>query len=253
LEGVDAKLVRAREHLRELEKAVAEFLASTKRTIILKLNQDQTAVKLMTWVDDPYPPIRISSIIGDCAYNTRAALDNLVCALVRATNPSSTCSGRRFPVLIEATRWDTSTLAGIPEPARRLIRQAQPFNRLPQSAELDPLFILNTLRNRDTHRATMLTSGFSKNTQFAIHLKTGDVLLVTATRSLFGEGFDEIPLQISPSLLTDETRVKAKGTAVLAFREPGPWEDRAVVDVLETCLRYVEKLITKFHPFFKAK
>jgi hypothetical protein len=74
---------------------------------------------------------------------------------------------------------------------------------------------------------------------------------VTSDRPLFGEGFDEIPLAISPASVIPDARVEAVGTSVLAFREEGPWSDRPVLEVLATCLRYVEdNVIIRFRPFF---
>lgn len=253
MESVDAKLLRAHEHLDALEAAIGEYQKGTKRTLILKLNQDQTTVKLMTWVDDPYPPIRNSMLIGDCVFNTRAALDNLICGLVRIGRPTSICGGRNFPIITSAGDWgeSTSSLRGIPIEAKKLVKAVQPFNRPPGSELIDPLNILNTLRNRDTHRAALLTSGYSKNTRFAIHTNEGKVLYVTSDRPLFGEGFDEIPLAISPASVIPDARVEAVGTTVLAFRDDGPWGDRSVLDVLATCLRYVEdNVIIRFRPFF---
>lgn len=253
MDSVDTKLSRAREHLATLESEVAVYLEAvrSKRTIILKLNADQTAVKLMTWLTDSEPPpLRISAIVGDCVYNTRAALDNLVCSLVRMGRPRSTCAGRSFPVVARIEDWTTSTLRGIPAKAKTRIRDLQPFNRPPASVDVDPLSVLNTLRNMDTHRAALLTSGFSRNTRFAIHLKDGRVVFVTPGRPLFGESFDEIPLPFPPSLLEEQTRVEAVGTGVLAFRNEGPWRDRPIVDVVGSCLRYVEDAIGTFRPFF---
>ena len=63
MESVDAKLARAREHLKSLEQAVADYTASSGREVILQLNPDETVVSLMTWAKDPYPPIRISAIV----------------------------------------------------------------------------------------------------------------------------------------------------------------------------------------------
>ena len=253
MHSVDAKLSRAREHLATLESEVAQYLEGlqSKRTIILKLNPDQTTVKLMTWLTDAEPPpMRISAIVGDCVYNTRAALDNLVCSLVRIGRPQSTCTGRRFPVIAKVDEWNTSTLSGIPVKAKIRIRDLQPFNRPPASVDVDPIYMLNKLRNSDVHRAALLTAGFSRNTRFAIHLKDGRVVFITAGRPLFGDAFDEIPLPFPPSLLNEQTRVESVGTGVLAFREEGPWRDRPVVDVVESCLRYVEDAIGTFRPFF---
>jgi hypothetical protein len=179
--------------------------------------------------------------------------DNLICGLVRIGRPTSACGGRSFPIIASVDDWDesTSSLRGIPIEVKKLVKAIQPFNRPQGSEMIDPLNILNVLRNRDTHRAALLTSGYSKNTRFAIHTNEGKVLYVTSDRPLFGEGFDEIPLAISPASVIPDARAEAVGTTVLAFREEGPWSDRPVLDVLASCLRYVEdKVIIRFRPFF---
>jgi hypothetical protein len=253
MESVDVKIARAHEHLSALEVAVAEYNKNTKRKLILKLNREETIVSLMTWVKDPYPPLRTSALIGDCAYNTRAALDNLVCGLLRASKPASKCAGSKFPILTDRDKWEKakSSIRGISGSAAKLIESLQPFNRSSGSEVLDPLSILNTVRNGDTHRAALLTSGFSRNTRFAIHTNDGEVLYIRIDRPLFGEGFDAIPLDIAPSRVAPSARVEAMGTSVMVFRDEGPWRDRSVVDVMDSCLRYVEDtVIRQFRPFF---
>lgn len=253
MESVDTKIARAHEHLTSLEEAIAAYQATVKRTLILKLNAEQTAVSLMTWVDDPYPPMRIGGIVGDCVYNTRAALDNLVCGLVRTSEPASDCKDTKFPIIADANRWASAgrSLRGVPQAAIALVKSVQPFNRPPGSEELDPLNILNKLRNRDVHRAALLTSGYSRNTRFAIHADDGAVVYVTSDQPLFGEGFNSIPLPIEPSRIGPSARVQAMGTSVLAFRDEGPWRDRSVVDVVGGCLRHVEDVLRMFQPFFR--
>ena len=256
MEGVDAKLARAGEHVTTLEQAIADYTASTARNreIILKLNPDETVVSLMTWSKDPYPPpIRLSAIVGDCLFNVRAALDNLVCGLVRRQTPTDDCEYRSFPILTSAAKWKDSSggLRGVDADARKVIKGCQPFNRPPASIEIDPLNILNVLRNRDTHRAALLTSGYSANTEFLIHTNDGRLLHVKSDRPMFGEDWQSIPLLIQPAIVRDGARVESKGRAVLAFRDEGPWRDRNVIDVVETCLRYVrDDVVRRFTRFF---
>jgi hypothetical protein len=253
MESVDAKLARASEHVKSLEQAVADYTASSEREIILKLNPDETIVSLMTWSKDPYPPIRISAIVGDCLFNTRAALDNLVCGLVRLKTPGDDCGASSFPILTAVAKWKdpSDALRGVEADAKRVIKECQPFNRPPASIEIDPLNILNVLRNRDTHRAALLTSGFSANTEFLIHTNDGRLLHVRSDQPMFGEQWQSIPLSIPPATVRGGARVEAKGRTVIAFRDEGPWGDRSVVDVVNTCLHYVsDDVIRKFTRFF---
>jgi hypothetical protein len=255
MESVDAKLRRAHEHLDTLETTIADFVKNTKRTLILKIDPHQN-VNLMYWVDDPYPPMRLSAIVGDCVYNTRSALDNLICGLVRTTKPSSGCGNTKFPIHVRASEWNDSAVAlkGIPEAARKLVKTLQPFNRPETSREIDPLHILNKLSNRDKHRSAMLTSGYMKNSRFAVHTNDGRIVYVISDRPLQSETFEEIPISIDPRLVTPQARVEATGTPVLAFRDSGPWEDRPVEEILRNCLRYVEDtVVSRFARFFVAR
>ncbi len=252
MESVDAKLARAHEHLGALESSVAEYLQNIKRTLILKVDP-QNNVNLMYWVDDPYPPMRLSTILGDCVHNARSALDNLVCALVRISAPASSCSDAKFPIQLNVADWNDSAVAlkGIPNEARKLVKKLQPFDRPELSREVDPLNILNKLSNRDKHRAAPMTSGYVKNSRFLVHTNDGRILHVTLERPLLSESFESIPLGIDPALVQPEARVEAVGTPVLAFRESGPWEGRPVVEIMATCLRYVEdRVVDRFREFF---
>lgn len=142
MESVDAKIKRAHEHLDVLDKEIAEFVETTRPTIVRKVNNEQTQTWLVFWVDDPFPPIRLSVLIGDCLYNIRSAVDNLVCGLVRTKNPSSSCSGRAFPVFTDSDSYLTKRrelLRGVPKEARALIDGLRPCIRPDGTKELDPI------------------------------------------------------------------------------------------------------------------
>jgi hypothetical protein len=186
----------------------------------------------------------------------RSALDNLVCGLIRTKDRGCKCAGTKFPICRTSEAWDKSwkaDLKGAPAEAQSLIKGLQPYNRPSSSVDIDPLSILNALSNRDKHRAANLTTGYSRNTRFAIHSNNGTVEYVTVDRFLYGEGGPEIiPLSVKPSAIQPSARVEAMGTGVLAFRDgDGPWGERAVGDVILTCLRYVEdSVVARFRPFF---
>jgi hypothetical protein len=229
MESVDAKLARAREHVKSLEQAVADYIASSEREIILKLNPDQTVVSLMTWSKDPYPPIRIRAIVGDCLFNIRAALDNLVCGLVRRKTPADDCRARSFPILTSVAKWKdpSDALRGVEADAKRVIKECQPFNRPPASIEIDPLNILNVLRNRDTHRAALLTSGFSANTEFLIHTKNGRLLHVKSDQPMLASSGSRFRSRFRPP-----PSEMARGSKLRVGRlSPLETKDRGVIDL----------------------
>lgn len=258
MESVDAKISRAHEHFAELGRATSEYLGSTTRHFVLKCNDDRTSHWIVYWVDDPYPPMRLSTLVGDCVFNMRSALDNLVCGLIRTHTPAAKCSGTRFPIQLEQSGYINDVevhqvLAGLPPDAVPIIRNLQPFNRPEGTRRLDPLFILNTLSNRDKHRAVMLSTGYQKNTQLIIHGHDGNQYLIRLTEPLYSHGPETIRLDLPAAAIRGETvRVEAMGTAVLAFRDnSGPWADRPILEILATCINHVEHaVLPPLTPFF---
>src|SRR5882672_10110363 len=92
MESASAKIARAREHFHALDHEIIEFIKATKRHFVFKVNEERTVAWIVSSVEEPHPPIRISVMVGDCLFNMRSALDNLVCGLVRRQDdPASTC------------------------------------------------------------------------------------------------------------------------------------------------------------------
>src|SRR5262245_55640790 len=105
MESVDAKISRAHEHLDTLEREIRVFLESTKHNFVVKVDEKHAQMEIVYWVDDPYPPIRFSALVGDCVFNMRSALDHMVCGLIRTKNPGSSCAGRSFPICTDRNEY----------------------------------------------------------------------------------------------------------------------------------------------------
>ena len=89
MESVDAKIARAKEHLDTLHREADAFFETTKRNFVLKT--EGRAAWIVYWVDDPFPPIRLGVLLGECVFNMRSALDNLVCGLIRTKDGFAAC------------------------------------------------------------------------------------------------------------------------------------------------------------------
>lgn len=258
LESVDAKLDRAREHVENINRQINEFINATKDHFIAKNNPQTDETWLVWYIDEPlYPPLSVSVEIGEFLYNLRSALDNLVCALVRTVNNSSSCAGRGFPIHTDCNKFDADIprmLKGVPAGARTLIQGLQPYSRGQQAADVDPLNILNLLRNRDTHRALNLAVGYNRNTKFLVSdAATGNTLVYVVNPSTIylAHGAQTIPLPLRAVELPPKVNVKAQGSRGVGFLEEGPWGERPVQEVLVACLQYVEdRVVARFKPFF---
>ena len=97
MESVDAKIVRAKKHLSAFQVDAAKFMEEARPTFLRKVNHERTDHWLVVHSKDPFPPIDLSTVIGDVLHNLRSALDNLICGLVRTGNPRGSCSGQ-FPI-----------------------------------------------------------------------------------------------------------------------------------------------------------
>ena len=94
LEGVNAKISRARECLQSLEKDIAAFCEYHRRRLVFEIEQE-----LVTIIGDNVPDLSIdySIRVGEIAYNLRSALDHLVWQLV-IDNGCSPSRRNEFPI-----------------------------------------------------------------------------------------------------------------------------------------------------------
>jgi hypothetical protein len=255
MESVDAKIARARVHLSTFETDVGKFIEQARPRFIRKVDHESTKHWLVFFVEDPYPPIELSVVIGDFLHNLRSALDNLICGLVRKGNPTSTCSGRQFPIFIDRDKYlakRSRMLKGVPKEACTLIDGLQPQCRPETTRELDPLWILNTLCNRDKHRAANLTFCVNKNVELLVPLRNGSALHIKLPQILYADQVTPVMLPGDPSLIEDNVQVQIRGRSSVNFRSTDQWAERSVDELLVTCLQYVEdRIIPSFKPYFR--
>lgn len=255
MESVDAKLARAHEHLETLQREITEFIEQTKHNIVIKTDIKHNKTSLVYWTDAEHPPIRLSVVVGDCIFNMRCALDHLVCGLIRTKDPTSRCSRVRFPIYKTQADCDNNCatdLKNVPEDAVRAIKQLQPYRRPADVIAIDPLVILNTLSNRDKHRAVNLTLSYSKDTRFRVRASDGQVYTFQIKSPMFTAFPHHLDLPIPVHILNGEIPVTAEGTSVVTFREVDPWSERSVHQVLVTCLMFVEnQVVARLKPFFR--
>ncbi len=253
MEGVDAKIRRAEEHLGAFTREAAQYLATARPRIIRKTNVERTEHWLVLYTEDPIPPIELSVLIGDFLYNLRSALDHLVCGLVLKNAPMSECSKNEFPVFKTATDYlkgSKRRLNGVPDEACRLIKQLQPFQR--PTPDDDPLWILHSLCNRDKHRVPNLTIGYQRNIEIRIPTKIPSTIVVRLPERFYIGDVETVPLPGDPSTIEDDVRVQATGRGMLCLRSTEPWAERPVDELLIACLSYVkDRAIPPFKPFFR--
>ncbi len=107
------------------------FIESAKRNFVLKSNGHE--VWIVHYIEDPIPPIRFGVLLGECVFNMRSALDNVVCGLIRTKDSNAPCKGTEFPISSTEEQWKKhwrKYLKGVEPSAQMMIRDLQPCFRM---------------------------------------------------------------------------------------------------------------------------
>ena len=156
LSSVRGKLDRAQEHIEALHEAGNGFLDAEPYRFEHQYSPYLSAYFI--WVTPlKQPPPELSILLGDALYNCGSALDHIICALARLTNPTSKCHGTQFPIFTTPKGYgdaETKYLRGVPPKAKTVIKRLQPF--VSKGYGVDPkrhvLEVFRTLYNTDKHR-----------------------------------------------------------------------------------------------------
>src|SRR5574341_846522 len=158
LEGPEAKLSRALEHLDTLSEEVAVFLGSKPYRAVYKFDIDKRDHVWRLQVHHS-APMRLGILAGDVIHNLRSSLDHLAWQLALKT----TCTPYRrtgFPIYREPGPgrqcFDPDGLAQIkdlPGEAKEIIESVQPYDH--HLAWHFDLWVLHQLSNLDKHRLVL--------------------------------------------------------------------------------------------------
>jgi hypothetical protein len=154
------RLDRAFEHVKEARDAIAAWVAENREHVYVRV-EGSTATP--SWPRTA-PPERIGILVGESAYNLRAALDYLVFRLAIADSGEEQ-PRTQFP--IESTPEGFAArrgafLAGVSNEHVTMIEAFQPYRGN------DWIVWLRELSNLDKHRAIPLTSGIHGQTQISV-------------------------------------------------------------------------------------
>lgn len=250
IDGINAKIARAREHHLRLDDELHAYLDSDPLALRKQVENDGT-IALFLDVTTP-PPLTLSVLVGEIVQQLRSAVDHIAWALVTAAGGSA--DRTVFPVCTTEPEKGVRVIGGVGEEALARIRDAQPFSSVGDPA-VHPLHVLHRLANVDKHRTLHLTvlqaydaqvfasdpvSGALVGGQLtAGPLRDGDVL------GIFRFSGDDVPV---------DTEVLAGGLTYLVFGEAGPWQtDEPLQYLLERLLHHVDRVVwPRFRPLLQA-
>lgn len=267
LDGARLKVIRAQEHLESLKAEVAMYLKDDPYVTISQNNSDVGDQSQTVWLEHP-PPLRLSTIVGDCVTNARAVLDYIVWELVRKYfQPAfdvTNYDDRRivsFPISRDSTeghrdRLDRLTQRGIPTSAIDEIQRPQPY-----ASRQDTLWWLHELVNTNKHRMPLLVIGHIKGVTVRRHEMGNSVLTLHALGTFTDAcstdvGFDQ-PFSVTVEDVA-ANRITIRSTEMEMDTQPTiyvTWKDslmpREPVDrTLEQIIETVANIIPRFDQFF---
>jgi hypothetical protein len=233
IDGVDARLERAKENIVTLASEISAFLQDACDSIAAQedSNHDERSVQNIVQLSGPAIPSRLSALAGESIYLMRSALDHLAWHLVIAAGGEP---GPRtaFPVFAQDPARNEESLAtyhgcveGMSDAAKVRIEKLQPYHRHGRRKQ-NVLWILNDLSSTDQHTALAFRINIYRKQQIRA-FSTDETLKV----SHFAD--DEDARSIGAGAATTHRIEKdGEGTAYLSFARFGKLTDVAVADGL---------------------
>lgn len=161
LEPIDAKVMRADRHGRELAESIAAWTVSSEVRHRGEYSDERRRFRIIVEDFNPAPDFtQWGLLVGDCAHNLRSALDNLAFALARLErDPPRDPRGVTFPIYVDEDAFDRegrSRIKQLPPAAANIITALQPFQPETPIAGVvraaDLLLALHRLNNADKHQ-----------------------------------------------------------------------------------------------------
>lgn len=163
LEGAYAKVARARENLKELDRKSVAFVAAHPYSIAPETDSEtgQLVGVLRPHGQEEPVPVELGVIAGEVGHNLRSALNYLTLRLAEPPVGTGAGDSTQFPIFFDQPgrtykkpvrerfrEGENKYLYGVRSPHRALLEKAQPYN----GRHLQHLAFLAMLNNGDKHR-----------------------------------------------------------------------------------------------------
>jgi hypothetical protein len=232
LDGVRAKLERARDHAKSLNAKVLRFRRRHPYEVVHDRDR-RTGEHLLRLLPVEQPPLQWAVEAGEVLHDLRSALDHLVYQLVGLNkdpprgqlSPRSPWNALRFPICTgPADFWLAARrgLWGIDKPTRELIEAYQPYRRSQDDPANDPLWRLAALSDIDKHRPLHLVGAWIQAAEPPLVVVRGATLSDLHTR---GPGAIDENAELARFCLAGPSRtvqIEHHFLFHVAFDEPGP-------------------------------
>ena len=227
IDGIDARLDRAKENIINLTDEISAFLRKGGDGIVTPADFDHDEPPVQP--REPRIPSRLGALVGESIYLMRSALDHLAWHLVEAAGGGP---GPRtaFPVFALDPARHAESLAtyqgcveGMSDTAKHRIEKLQPYHRH-GGWQQNVLWILDDLSRTDRHTALALRIGTYKD-QYLRTFRADETL----KGSRFAHAEDTISISGGAAAANDKTD---QGTTYVSFAKFGKLTDVAAPDGL---------------------
>ena len=265
LNGVIAKLSRAKEHAVHIDAALESWRSAVReiKQVAPKVDPDGKGFEMMIPELPPLTPV-LPLIVGDYIHNIRSSLDHLIAQLsVQAGHRIDETRHLTFPIYNSETiyiRNSRHKLKELVSPnALAAIERAQPYEARKSGDDptADPLWVLSELDNIDKHRMLVVVAKkFKKRgARFFLHRGATPIEIPMADETWRpmedGATITRVNLSFDGPHRPDEVGVEVDMTASIQFADTGLCCDGMTLDyVLPNLFNRVSALVKKFSDDF---
>ncbi len=235
--GIDEKLARANENIRNLKIEIDSFFESSDYPTIPDVDDERVFQALEYHRDRPIP-IRLAVIAGEVVHHLRSCLDHIVWDFSSETYRNDFFYKIQFPILEkepvdkkELARYD-GMIEGITNPAvRTLTSDCQPYKT---ADPVDcPLLILHKMDVVDKHRELILCA---TNAEIGVPLNVLERIMRDKPKGY----------EITPADLVGQLKPKVQTIPRISFRDFGRKKIHPVVPGLNELSNYVAGVVAMF-------
>jgi hypothetical protein len=265
VDGIRAKIERAKEHIRDLDIAKKSFFETDPYKILSKFQPefgDKGQTIHYVSVSNRIP-IRIALIAGDAIHNLRTALDQLTVQLGLVSGLSEAeCAHLYFPICESAEKYKTDSprkVKGIRNVIVQAINDAEPYKGGTEHG--DVLWSLHKLDITDKHRLLITVGCSLKKWGIPVVWEEVKTTFPDLPNEIMGHGtevawFEPVPDRhsaLEPGhmifAINGKDNTKFEFVFDISFAEIEIVESKPIVETLSAMANVVENLVADFTPF----
>lgn len=243
--GIRLKIERAKEHIRSLDVAIQQFIASNPYTLGAKPHHIAAIHHTTLYIAAVKPvPEHLPLIVGDAIHNLRSALDHIIWQLVEVGGGTPN-RDTYFPISESAQQYKSAIGKGeiqkIASDAREIIQSVQPYVTFDQT-----LWLIHQLDIVDKHR--LLLTVATAMDKWLVDVASGVTLHFDEHRFVALVVGNEIT-NLPTSTYEQQKHEDFKLGVDITFGETQIPEGELVLYTLNKMVDFVDGLLSRFERF----